>query len=268
MVSFISGSMFLGTNAIVQLGLSYVLDQDEDTPIEKLNALESALTSYLSGAKSLSQTTHVFNQTIGTSKPFNQIVSIVQTPDSPIPDFSVLAPSPTANRRLTRSWTEYENQRLLAGIYRFGTDDWAAVAAFVGNGRTRSQCSQRWLRGLNPSICKERWSPEDEATLLRLVEAHGTKCWTKIAAEMGNRSDVQCRYHYNQLNRGSADIDPPSRSILGSISLPTALLLNPRNGEEKKVVLPPIGDLLSSMRVWAGSASLNALPRIQPRCTP
>jgi len=29
------------------------------------------------------------------------------------------------------------------------------VASFVGNGRTRAQCAQRWSRGLNPKICKK-----------------------------------------------------------------------------------------------------------------
>jgi hypothetical protein len=88
------------------------------------------------------------------------------------------------------------------------------------------------------------------------------KAWTKVAGEMGNRSDVQCRYHYNQMTRRGAEPLAPPRLILGSTSIPTALLINHHNGGEKKVVLPPIGDLLDSKRVWAGSASLNALPRL------
>jgi hypothetical protein len=36
------------------------------------------------------------------------------------------------------------------------------------------------------------------------VEKHGEKSWKKIATQFGNRSDVQCRYHYQQMQRGGA----------------------------------------------------------------
>jgi hypothetical protein len=75
----------------VQLG-SYGLEDDEETPIEKLQGLESALLSYLSGFKTATQAAHVFRSTIGTSKPFKKVLAIVQTADSPIPDFSGFIP--------------------------------------------------------------------------------------------------------------------------------------------------------------------------------
>jgi hypothetical protein len=37
---------------------------------------------------------------------------------------------------------------------------------------------------------------------LQLVEKYGQKSWMKIAAELGNRADVQCRYHFFQMQRG------------------------------------------------------------------
>jgi hypothetical protein len=36
-----------------------------------------------------------------------------------------------------------------------------------------------------------------------LVALYGQKCWTRIAMGMGNRCDVQCRYRFNLLKRGS-----------------------------------------------------------------
>jgi hypothetical protein len=98
-----------------------------------------------------------------------------------------------------------EDQRLLAGITRFGPDNWAPVAAFVGNGRTRSQCAQRWNRGINPSISKEPWTVGEEEELKRLVKLNSESSWHKIAGELGNRSDVQCRYHYIQMQKGKIE---------------------------------------------------------------
>jgi hypothetical protein len=105
---------------------------------------------------------------------------------------------PVALRRRTRPWTAAEDQRLLGGIARFGVDSWQNVATFVGSGRNRAQCSQRWSRGLNPRISKKVWTPDEESQLEALVKEHGEKSWAKIASIMGNRSDVQCRYHYRQ----------------------------------------------------------------------
>ncbi|OHT14334.1 hypothetical protein TRFO_15392 [Tritrichomonas foetus] len=102
-------------------------------------------------------------------------------------------------RKKIRSWTLTEDQRLLLGIHRFGLDNWALVSEFVGGGRTRSQCSQRWLRGLDPHIIKDHWRPDDDEKLLTLVALHGNKSWTQIAEDLGNRCDVQCRYRYRQL---------------------------------------------------------------------
>jgi hypothetical protein len=247
--------MLAGSSILVQLGISYILEHDEDTPQSKLNLLESTIMSYLLGQKSASQASHIFRNTIGTSDPFNRVLSIVQTADSPIPDFSKFTPLTPANRKCTRSWTEYESQRLLAAIYRFGTEDWGSVAQFVGNGRTRSQCSQRWMRGLNPVIRKERWTPEDEEKLERLVDKYGMKGWTKVAGEMGNRSDVQCRYHYNLMHRAT-------RSIVGSVSTPVGLRMGAKQ-TPGRVLLPSIQDLLDPNRSWQPSVSLDTLPRIR-----
>jgi hypothetical protein len=100
-----------------------------------------------------------------------------------------------------RPWTAYEDQRLLAGIHRFGLEEWEVVSRFVGNGRTKAQCSQRWSRGLDPKICKRTWSRDDDDRLIGLVALYGEKSWTRVASELGNRCDVQCRYRYKQLQK-------------------------------------------------------------------
>jgi hypothetical protein len=104
-------------------------------------------------------------------------------------------------RHRPRAWTKAEDVRLLAGIHKHGLEDWTSVAKFVGGGRNRAQCAQRWTRGLDPRISTDQWSPEDEAKLIRLLSGKPSIGWTQIAVEMENRSDVQCRYHFFQMRK-------------------------------------------------------------------
>jgi hypothetical protein len=238
-----------GPSILSQVGISYVLDFDERTSLEKLEILTGTLNNFLNGSQSVPHTADVFRATIGSSKPFDRILTIVQTTANPIPDFSLIAQQYRAARKVTRSWTDYENQRLLAGIFHFGIDNWLAVAAFVGNGRTRAQCAQRWIRGLDPRISKERWTADDGARLVELVARYGTKSWSRIAGEMGNRSDVQCRYHYYQMTQNRIQV-----TISPSLSVPIGLLVH-------TPAFPTIKDLLNPQPLpFKSSGSLGVLP--------
>jgi hypothetical protein len=139
---------------------------------------------------------------LGTTQPIDRLEAILCTPQSPLPPFGYGPPWTHASSSKTRPWSSYEDQRLLAGIHRFGFVSWDAIAQFVGNGRTKAQCSQRWSRGLDPKICKEHWDNEQDEKLIELVARYGEKSWTSIAIEIGNRCDVQCRYRYKQLEKG------------------------------------------------------------------
>ena len=139
----------------------------------------------------------------GTAQPIERLHDILSVGNEPIP-FSNGDDDDSKDdsiRKKSRTWTTYEDNRLIAGIYRFGIDNWTSISRFVGNGRTRSQCSQRWQRGLDPHLSKDQWSVAEEALLLQLVQYYGEKSWTQIAGKMGNRSDVQCRYRYKQMQK-------------------------------------------------------------------
>lgn len=141
----------------------------------------------------------------GTSQPIEKIHEILTVPADPIPFDESQSPTDESNpRKKSRSWSPYEDTRLIAGIYKYGIDNWTSISLFVGNGRTRSQCSQRWQRGLDPHLSKDQWTVAEERFLLELVRCYGDKAWTQIAAKMGNRSDVQCRYRFKQMQKDSA----------------------------------------------------------------
>ena len=45
------------------------------------------------------------------------------------------------------------------------------------------------------------WTPEEDATVIRLVQIHGTKKWSFIARQLNGRLGKQCRERwYNHLN--------------------------------------------------------------------
>ena len=104
-----------------------------------------------------------------------------------------------APRKPGRQWSREEDLKLCKAVENYGTEDWNFIAQVVGGGRTRQQCHQRWFRGLDPTISRERWSPEEEKLLLKYIKEEGLKAWTKIAKKIGTRNDVQCRYHYKQI---------------------------------------------------------------------
>jgi hypothetical protein len=185
---------------LTNVGLSFISELEKPFTPEQLIQIREVLTRYLSRRLSFQECVGVLLPVLGTSQPIERLEAILRTPDVPLPP-STRAPSTNDARAKSRPWTSYEDQRLLAGIHRYGMDNWQLIALFVGNGRTKSQCSQRWTRGLDPKICKEQWPSGQDDRLIELVAAFGEKSWTRVAAELGNRCDVQCRYRYKQLQK-------------------------------------------------------------------
>jgi hypothetical protein len=145
----------------------------------------------------------LFQDQFHTIGPINKIRVILEVAETPLPDLPA-GSEVKSTRSTTRQWSRIEDLRLLAGIRKFGIDNWLAVAQFVGNSRSRSQCSQRWYRSLDPRISRLPWNDIDDARLLSLVEMHGEKAWSTVSTKIGNRSDVQCRFRYQQLRNAAA----------------------------------------------------------------
>ncbi|OHT04004.1 hypothetical protein TRFO_28606 [Tritrichomonas foetus] len=145
----------------------------------------------------------ILQRAIQTIEPLEKIDVVLSVPETPPPinRSEYFSESIHSLRKKTRPWSSPEDIRLLAGINKFGLDNWISVSKFVGNGRSRAQCAQRWVRGLDPRISKDQWSQEEEEKMLELIKTSSNKGWTTIAAGMGNRSDVQCRYHFLQMQR-------------------------------------------------------------------
>lgn len=192
------------SSPLLDIAMSYVKavspSFDDENAKEEIRL---AFSEYLSNNGDSEHVAHLLRQYISSTNPLERIEAILNTPETPLKnEVNELNIETLSNmRKKTRPWSQTEDTRLLAGVHRYGLDNWILVAKFVGNCRTRAQCAQRWFRGLDPRICKEQWSPEEELKLLNLLRTNKNKGWTNIASGMGNRSDVQCRYHFLQMQR-------------------------------------------------------------------
>ena len=241
------------TSPLVAVGMQYVTDMCDNLVTEDMQKIEQSLTMFLQNQLSFKECAQVYVDILNTKKPLNRIFAILQIPDNPIPDSFGL---PFAGRNgKNHHWTDYEDRRLLAGIHRFGVDNWKSVANFVGNGRSRSQCMQRWSRGLNPAIRKDKWTKEEEQLLLSLVKSNKYKSWSAISSCMRNRSDVQCRYRYKQMMGFDKEPLESSGRLSPSGSEPSEVFVNQR----MKVLLPPIAELITGRGGLSGSLSNGSL---------
>eukprot|EP01103_Thecamoeba_quadrilineata_P008645 TRINITY_DN18384_c0_g1_i1.p1 TRINITY_DN18384_c0_g1~~TRINITY_DN18384_c0_g1_i1.p1 ORF type:complete len:727 (+),score=136.69 TRINITY_DN18384_c0_g1_i1:58-2181(+) len=98
-------------------------------------------------------------------------------------------------------WTPEEDKLLLDTVKRFGDKNWQQIAKCM-EGRTGQQCLHRWMKTIDPSIRRGRWSTQEDLRLLLGVHAYGnTKNWIKVQKHVTGRTDVQCRERFmNNLN--------------------------------------------------------------------
>nr|GLL17457.1 uncharacterized protein LOC109172334 isoform X1 [Ipomoea trifida] len=94
---------------------------------------------------------------------------------------------------IKREWTEEEDNKLRAAVEVFGESNWQVVAASL-EGRTGTQCSNRWIKTLHPARKRVgKWTADEDKRLKVAVMLFGPKTWRKIAQYVPGRTHVQCR---------------------------------------------------------------------------
>ncbi|XP_021802956.1 uncharacterized protein LOC110747052 [Prunus avium] len=97
---------------------------------------------------------------------------------------------------LKQEWTKDEDARLRSAVEALGEGDWQSVASAL-EGRTGSQCSNRWKKSLHPTRKREgRWTPEEDKRLKVAQMLFGPKNWNKTAQFVPGRTQAQCRDRY------------------------------------------------------------------------
>jgi hypothetical protein len=152
---------------LVDVAMSFYPGDGVKFGAESCARLKSVLSGFIQHRITFTECVESTKEITGTSQPVERVREILTVSNAPIPFAQASHRSPAGDaltRRRHRSWTAPEDTRLLAAIYRFGANDWKSVSEFVGNGRTRGQCSQRWLRGLDPKLSRCQWSSPRSCT--------------------------------------------------------------------------------------------------------
>ena len=163
------------------------------------------------------------------------------------------------NANKNKHWTVEEDSFLKKCVACFNTTkvDWVKIStAMISNGyyRSRSQCKHRWNRGLDPGINREQWSDEEDKHLLFLILKCGVESWSTIAANMKNRSDVQCKKRYDELCKElpTSMILPPSSTTTISQPQDTSSTIPP-TFQNLQPVPPPTYISTSDIKVYPQS---------------
>ncbi|XP_042502214.1 snRNA-activating protein complex subunit 4 isoform X2 [Macadamia integrifolia] len=94
---------------------------------------------------------------------------------------------------MKRDWTPEEDAQLCVAVEVFGEGHWQLIASNL-EGRTGTQCSNRWRKTLHPSRkVVGRWTVDEDKRLKVAVMLLGPKSWPRIAKFVHGRTQVQCR---------------------------------------------------------------------------
>lgn len=135
-------------------------------------------------------------------------MSAAVNPQEELPNQSPLAPTRT-HQRMNRSnknqkWSVEDDEKLGSLVRDSVELDWASIAAHFP-AKTQQQVVERWTKVLDPGLMKGSWTGQEDQTIIRFVEVHGTKSWTKLAELLPGRIGKQCRERW--INHLDPDIN-------------------------------------------------------------
>lgn len=103
------------------------------------------------------------------------------------------------------SWTNAEDQALLALVQKVGLNRWTSISTTIGH-KSPEQCQQRWVEFLDPAINKGEWTREETRKLLQCYEIFPDQ-WQSIASQLPGRRPWQCQERYSQVRAQGLGVD-------------------------------------------------------------
>ncbi|CAI8018795.1 Myb-like protein L [Geodia barretti] len=94
--------------------------------------------------------------------------------------------------KITKVFSMDDDTRLREAVRIYGESRWGLVSAYV-DGKTPSQCMQRWVNSLKPGIKRGRWNDKEDKLLREAVRKCGVGSWANIAAFVPCRTQAQVR---------------------------------------------------------------------------
>jgi len=82
-------------------------------------------------------------------------------------------------------------------------------------GRIGKQCRERWTNHLDPNICKDPWTEEEDRIILQLHSDIGNR-WAQIAKLLPGRTNKAIKDHWNSSMKGKVAEHVHSKNIDGN----------------------------------------------------
>ena len=110
--------------------------------------------------------------------------------------------------RYSSKWTSGEDDILRANVPLNKGTSWSKVAELL-TGHNIRQCRERWHDYLDPSICNDPFTAEEDAILLTAHAQLGNR-WLEISQMLEGRTNVAVKKRYSSLKKCVASGESPT----------------------------------------------------------
>ena len=114
---------------------------------------------------------------------------------------------------LKGSWTPEEDDIIRHAVVESvsGNIKWSKIGTSLP-GRTGTQCRNRWMSKLDPSISKKEWTEEEDAILCAAQTRLGNR-WAEIAKSLPGRTEKNVNNRFISLERAAARAQSKPREV-------------------------------------------------------
>lgn len=101
---------------------------------------------------------------------------------------------PSFLKKKTKKWNRHEDIQLSEYVAEYG-ENWTKIKKYFPD-KSQNEIKHRYLTHFSPNLNKEKFTKEEDQSIIRLQAIHGNK-WTLIAKSFPNRNAnmIKNRYH-------------------------------------------------------------------------